>query len=472
MIGTLLRVVLAQLFGEECANPGTVGWLAAGSPLCITKNGETAAQEGGIVFADLPANLLGSFIMGLLQQGTVLGLPIDMPLGFLTPQNILQTMPILHVALRTGFCGSLTTYSSWNSEMIVMMFGTGREEYTFLNQLIRALFGYLIGVETALGSFEFGKTVAKWCNQWVNPILSAETVASEQRSAEGVYLNRHLPDLERRFLPDLPMENYGEEDYEANHPMECLERWRQSTVEVRRVGHALLPTLIEVETAVLVHGFEIQLETDSVARANHWEVDALREWALHKRTSTTATEGEDGRRQPLVNHDGVEHPHPFFTLGFAGSTVAVVSVGLLLCLLILNGQTSYQTTDRTTCYAMLFSPLGAILRWQLGQHLNGKWTTFSWLPIGTWAANFLASCLSIAMIATELNVSVDHPGFWTVGTLRAIRVGFSGSLSTVSTFAAEVSGLKKKDRAYTYVMISLTSTCLAGSAIYGLILFA
>lgn len=31
--GSLLRVVMAQLFGEACANPGTVGWLSAGAPL-------------------------------------------------------------------------------------------------------------------------------------------------------------------------------------------------------------------------------------------------------------------------------------------------------------------------------------------------------------------------------------------------------------------------------------------------------
>lgn len=48
--GSFLRIILAQLFGEECANPGSVGWLAAGSPLCVTAGGE-ADQQGGIVFA-------------------------------------------------------------------------------------------------------------------------------------------------------------------------------------------------------------------------------------------------------------------------------------------------------------------------------------------------------------------------------------------------------------------------------------
>ena len=50
MVGCFFRIVLAQLFGEECANPGTVGWLAAGSPLCVTAGGNADVQ-GGIVFA-------------------------------------------------------------------------------------------------------------------------------------------------------------------------------------------------------------------------------------------------------------------------------------------------------------------------------------------------------------------------------------------------------------------------------------
>lgn len=68
---------MAQLFGEECKNPGSVGWLKASAPLCVTRDGVTV-QEGGIIFADLPANLLGCFILGLLQDGLTLGLAIPL----------------------------------------------------------------------------------------------------------------------------------------------------------------------------------------------------------------------------------------------------------------------------------------------------------------------------------------------------------------------------------------------------------
>jgi hypothetical protein len=50
ILGTFLRICMAQLFGEHCANPGTIGWLAASSPLCVTKDG-SSSRQGGIVFA-------------------------------------------------------------------------------------------------------------------------------------------------------------------------------------------------------------------------------------------------------------------------------------------------------------------------------------------------------------------------------------------------------------------------------------
>ena len=112
IFGSFLRIIIAQLFGQECANPGTVGWLAASSPLCVTADGDTN-RSGGIIFADLPSNILGCFFMGLLQDGNALGLPVNMPIAWLNEAHVFQSMTILHLGLKTGFCGSLTTFSSW-----------------------------------------------------------------------------------------------------------------------------------------------------------------------------------------------------------------------------------------------------------------------------------------------------------------------------------------------------------------------
>jgi hypothetical protein len=44
------------------------------------------------------------------------------------------------------------------------------------------------------------------------------------------------------------------------------------------------------------------------------------------------------------------------------------------------------------------------------------------------------------MIAVEYQLSV-YSDFWTIGTIRAIKVSFSGCLTSVSTFVSEVHGM-------------------------------
>jgi fluoride ion exporter CrcB/FEX len=142
ILGTLLRITIAQLFGEECNNPGTIGWLSAAAPLCVTGDGD-ASQEGGIIFADLPSNILGSFLMGFFQSAAVLGITVPMAVAWLSPHHPFQKMSILHKAFTTGFCGSLTTFSSWNTNMVVMIFGTGNNRETLAWS---AALGYIIGM--------------------------------------------------------------------------------------------------------------------------------------------------------------------------------------------------------------------------------------------------------------------------------------------------------------------------------------
>jgi fluoride ion exporter CrcB/FEX len=101
------------------------------APLCITGSGGTT-EQGGIIFADLPANMLGSFVMGVFQNGAALGVAMPMAIAWLKPYDAFQDMPILHKAITTGFCGSLTTFSGWNSAMVVLLFGTGDNRPTHI----------------------------------------------------------------------------------------------------------------------------------------------------------------------------------------------------------------------------------------------------------------------------------------------------------------------------------------------------
>jgi len=477
--GSLLRMVIAQLFGEACKNPDTVGWLSAAAPLCVTADG-TTTQQGGIVFADLPSNLLGSFLMGLFQDSTVLGLAVPMSVAWLGPYHSFQSAAILHTAFKTGFCGSLTTFSSWNAEMVVMLFGTDRSRHS---QIWSAFFGYVIGMETSLGSFACGCSLARRLHRIVNPLLAAEKDARREKIAQGVYLNPDLPDFERRFLPDLKMENMdGTAELYPMDRMDQLVRWRESTKEVRRVGNPLLPALIEVENALLVLHRRIPPEAESIARAEGWEVDSLIEYVSNKErdfghlpsvASSTSLGG--------VAHLETNTEPRYLMLPVAAGLLFGVLLLLVLGLIVINDQTATALTNRTMVYGMIFAPTGALLRWKLSG-LNGNATflppELQWLPAGTLSANFFGSAISIIAVALEYRLdtgynNMDVSNFWITGTIRAFKVGFAGCLTTVSTFVAEVSGFMhgQTDHAYPYILITLASSCVISCCLYGIIVF-
>lgn len=110
----------------------------------------------------------------------------------------------------------------------------------------------------------------------------------------------------------------------------------------------------------------------------------------------------------------------------------------------------------------LGAALGALARWQLGLKLN---SIFPSLPPGTLAANLIGGYvigLAVAYFAQEPNIAPE----WRL----LIITGFSGGLTTFSTFSAEVVSLLEADRLVwamgsiaTHVIGSLAMT-LAGLA--------
>ncbi len=115
-LGVLTRVYIGKLFGGACSSPGRWHWAP-----CVTSPGLT--RPGGALFTDFPANVVGSFLIGILSSGAVfqstfprvggVGDHAATQLLFLPSSSPLQSHFALHVGLRTGYCGSLTTLSSW-----------------------------------------------------------------------------------------------------------------------------------------------------------------------------------------------------------------------------------------------------------------------------------------------------------------------------------------------------------------------
>lgn len=111
--------MLEKLFNGDCSSSaGAWAWAP-----CATTSG--LARPGAPMFIDFPANVLGSFLIGSLTAGSALptlfpqlgaaGAAVVKPLQllFLPRDWSLQSHAALHIGMRTGYCGSLTTFSSW-----------------------------------------------------------------------------------------------------------------------------------------------------------------------------------------------------------------------------------------------------------------------------------------------------------------------------------------------------------------------
>ncbi|KAA8497967.1 putative fluoride ion transporter CrcB [Porphyridium purpureum] len=114
VLGTISRAYVEILFGPTVIN--------------VTSN--TSA-----VFLDLPVNALGSFLMGVVHHEVVKG-----RLDSLHPH-------LVHM-IGTAFMGSLTTFASWNFQ-VVQMFIAGN--------WVGAFFALIIGTHVAFMSFMVGR---------------------------------------------------------------------------------------------------------------------------------------------------------------------------------------------------------------------------------------------------------------------------------------------------------------------------
>jgi fluoride ion exporter CrcB/FEX len=97
-----------------------------------------------------------SFLMGVITP------PADNQrarLPWLHRDHPLQRDEVFHASLGTGFCGCLTTFASWNTQMVVMLDGTYCE---LGSQVVTVFFGYLIGFMGASYGFHLGRHCGLW----------------------------------------------------------------------------------------------------------------------------------------------------------------------------------------------------------------------------------------------------------------------------------------------------------------------
>lgn len=108
-------------------------------------------------------------------------------------------------------------------------------------------------------------------------------------------------------------------------------------------------------------------------------------------------------------------------------------------------------------FALVFAPLGCLLRYHISRLLNSR---HAWFPSGTFAVN-MVGCAVLAMCYDLQHVSsASSPksgiassvggGVVACQVLQGVMDGFCGCLTTVSTFVIELTNRKEKGHAWIY----------------------
>ncbi|KAK9831415.1 hypothetical protein WJX81_002965 [Elliptochloris bilobata] len=420
-LGVLTRVYLDALFQGGCS--GTFG-------VCLTSTGSRRGSLGAY-FTDLPPNMLGSFLMGLLAASSTLGLNTGKMLAILPAHHAWQGMPELHIGLRTGFCGSLTTFASWAyTQLLQLIGGQGWDG----GQWAEMLWGLVIGLQLSLASYVFGEHCALIIDRYcvaggaaeTEPKAMLETLAESMEAADEGRLGQP------RSSQDPELAQLG--------------------AQLAERGEVVLP-LADIARR---HAAQCDVNTEqrgALAALAH----RLRAAADHRKAAVAPFLAEDPGRYVL---------HRRSNLAVAAGLAALTALWVVLAVVDDHPD---QAARRAQWFAMLLGPFGCMLRWllsRLNYRLPGSWR---WLPAGTLAANMLG-CLTDFIVGV-IAVRVGVLGYWPLVVMYAVRTGFAGALSTVSTYVAETHAQLKlvpeSLHGYEYSFGSLLAGLLLGVVVYG-----
>lgn len=400
-LGVLTRIYVGRLFNDGCYN----GW-----GLCLTSGGGRDKTYGA-QFTDLPANMLGCFVMGLLSTAAVLGLKSKKSLAFLPASHHWQKQNELLVGLRTGYCGSLTTFASWEFSLIQLLVGVKSGDG---GQWQQWLWGWIVGFELAFASHLIGEHTALFIDSKVlqdeptaeMTLLERPTEAAEE--GEDLYGSQELKEV------------LDGDQHTNGHHQEGTSQHRQKQGKLQIT--ALQRPTEAAQDAEDLYGTGLSdqpLQPSNIPKQNIQRPAKPRQSTSSKDSSTKSTV-----RSKL-------------TVTFLACVLLCLVLTVLWVVLAVVDSERKHSGRRQQWFALLFAPFGCILRWLLSKLNTGSnRKILPWFPLGTFLANMIACCIDFIIGGVTNKYSL---GYWPAVILPAIRVGYAGSLSTVSTFIAEVS---------------------------------
>ena len=113
-----------------------------------------------------------------------------------------------------------------------------------------------------------------------------------------------------------------------------------------------------------------------------------------------------------------------------------------------NASWDQETWRSQALFALVFAPLGCLLRFYASLHLNGKIKSF---PLGTFAVNTFGTMMEAIFLDLQ---RAPVGGMVGCQVLQGMSDGFCGCLTTVSTWVAELKGLRLR-HSYVYGSVSV-----------------
>ncbi|KAK4200429.1 CrcB-like protein-domain-containing protein [Triangularia verruculosa] len=152
---------------------------------------------------------------------------------------------------------------------------------------------------------------------------------------------------------------------------------------------------------------------------------------------------------------------PFFiTRKILDRLMVVFGWGCWLGAVIMSIFPPYDDWRGTATFALVFAPIGCLLRFYISLRLNNSVPSF---PLGTFAVNiFGTAVLGMSWDLAHLPVG----GVIGCQVLQGIQDGFCGCLTTVSTWVAELAVLRRR-HAYIYAVCSVGTGLVMLVAIMG-----
>lgn len=208
-MGVIVRAYVQKFFVLGCDGSwgpclqGTLGLV----PMILRHDTDVShtymIPTGGVYFEVLPPNMLGTFIIGLVATSAMVQIDENKAIAALGVDHPWQSNAAFQVGIRTGLCGSITTFSSWMLEAMTTCL-TGNQWLTGIGQIVVgfccAVISFALGTQTAL-LIHHRTTLSPLENEKIRySIKEAEYMFGEAQNPDRVSM-----DLEQ-LEPDLPMQ--------------------------------------------------------------------------------------------------------------------------------------------------------------------------------------------------------------------------------------------------------------------------